>query len=92
MTARWRSSRLGSSATKLHFDPLASPVPSITLYSWRTSQLDLGVIWSSFGFRSEPISDETEEAIYLQVLAAAQASEDRIEAGHKALRLPPVRT
>lgn len=50
---------------------LHPPRPTITLYSWCASQLEFGIIWSSVGFRCEPISDEAEEAIYQRVLAVA---------------------
>jgi len=50
---------------------LRPPRPTITLYSWRASQLEFGIIWSSVGFRCEPISDEAEEEIYQRVLAVA---------------------
>lgn len=52
-------------------DPLVPPEPVITLYSIRQQLLDTSIISSSFGFRCEEISDEAEEAIYQQVLAAA---------------------
>ena len=50
---------------------LSPPRPTITLYSWCASQLEFGIIWSSIGFRCEPIAEDVEEAIYQQVLAAA---------------------
>ena len=52
---------------------LSPPNPTITLYSWRASQLEFGTIWSSVGFRCEPVTEDAEEAIYQQVLMAARA-------------------
>lgn len=52
-------------------DLLVPPEPFITLYSIREQLLDTSIIASSFGFRSEEISAEAEEAIYQQVLTAA---------------------
>jgi len=45
--------------------------PTITLYSWRTTQQDFGVLWSCVGFRCEPISEERAEAVYQLVIASA---------------------
>ncbi len=45
--------------------------PTITLYSWRTSQQGFGVLWSCVGFRCQPISEEREEEIYRLVIASA---------------------
>ena len=50
------------------------PCPTITLYSWRASQLEFGTIWSSIGFRCEPVAEDVEEAIYQRVLLAAGES------------------
>jgi len=46
------------------------PKPTLTLYVWRTQQLGFGVVWSSFGFRCEPIDDLQQEQVYHRVLAA----------------------
>ena len=50
---------------------LRAPRPTITLYSWRASQLEFGIVWSSIGFRCEPVTEAAEEAIYQRVLAVA---------------------
>lgn len=51
---------------------LVPPEPFITLYSRREQLLNSSIISSSFGFRCEEISAEAEEAIYQQVLTAAE--------------------
>ena len=47
------------------------PKPTLTLYVWRTQQLGFGIVWSSFGYRCQPIDDQEQERVYQQVRAAA---------------------
>lgn len=53
---------------------LVPPAPSLTLYSWRVTELGFGIIWTSLGFRCQEISAEAEEAVYQQVLRVASRS------------------
>lgn len=50
---------------------LFTPDPTVTLFSWRTSQQGFGVLWSCFGFRCLPISEQRAEEIYQLVIASA---------------------
>lgn len=47
------------------------PKPTLTLYVWRTQQIGFGIIWSSFGFRCQPIDEHEQEQMYQRVRAAA---------------------